>query len=778
MSEPGTRSEGSQVVLLGHTRTLYVVGVVLLLALHLFEPVALLTIEDRIQGTLAGFSALVRPRRGPEGVAWLQAPEPGRLVETLGELDRVGATAVFLDLPPGEATTPPDLEAAIRRFGRVVLPARVDPSGGRRLLLPPEPLREAAAGIGFLHARGLGTLRPRVSLGQFTRDADHRSAAVELIRVAWDLPAFHAVSRPDRVAWKPKPGGAEPPPPVTLAVDGSAGVDGWVAALVRPVEYPGTGPLPQDLLGGRVVLVMADRDGRGDQARALAAAVQALIEGRTPRRLPGWLEAGLLLSLGMAVAVTGFLRSPGATLAVAAASGCVLGAAALAAALDGRVEIPVGRGLSLLAALTFSGWLRYRFRPMVGVTATTGATPSAREAQAALALGIKLLQQGQTDESIKYFQKVARLESELKDRSRYFLALVLLRRGDAEAATSLVSAIDFTHLTEHESGNLADELEKRGRLDTACTLLEKVSSTGTGSSELFQRLEGLKARLSRVDQDEMARTLAVKILDRRFVEVELIGSGGMGFVFRAKDEERSGERVAIKVLSPFLANHQEVRERFLREAHGLRGLEHPGLVKVYDVFPRKLPYYSMEFLEALSLKELIAGSGRIPVEVALEIAIRSAAALAYAHAQQVVHRDLKPENIMIEGASRPKVIDFGIARFTAESQLTATGQHMGTPKYMSPEQLMGGLLDHRTDVYSLALVVWEMLAGAPPFEVAGARLRDPPPPLPPEVGAPPGLSAVLVEALAKDQAGRTPTMEKFQEALERVAAAGRGGAGG
>src|ERR1044071_9855815 len=226
-----------------------------------------------------------------------------------------------------------------------------------------------------------------------------------------------------------------------------------------------------------------------------------------------------------------------------------------------------------------------------------------------------------------------------------------------------------------------------------------------------------------------------------------IGAGGMGEVWRARDK-RIGRDVAIKVLPEFAAGDDQVR-RFEQEARAAGALNHPGLVTICDVGRTNgSPYIVMELLEGETLRDAI-GEGDptpVPLKKALDYAIQIASALAVAHEKGIIHRDLKPENIFVTSEGRVKILDFGLAKLAQEAKdgdshttgrhLTSTGMVVGTPGYMSPEQVRAKPLDHRTDLFSLGSVLYEMLSGRraferdPAVETMTAVLNDEPEPLP------------------------------------------------
>jgi serine/threonine-protein kinase len=216
-----------------------------------------------------------------------------------------------------------------------------------------------------------------------------------------------------------------------------------------------------------------------------------------------------------------------------------------------------------------------------------------------------------------------------------------------------------------------------------------------------------------------------------YVIRRVLGEGGMGRVYLA-EHQLIGKRAAIKVLLPQYSSQAEIVNRFFNEARASSMLKHPGVIDVYDFgrLPDGSAYLMMEFLEGQSLAARLR-AGSLALELALDIARQVALALGAAHAHGIVHRDLKPDNVFLvpdtelRAGVRTKVLDFGIAKLTDDqggggAGATRTGAIIGTPTYMSPEQCRGaGKVDHRSDVYSLGCMLFEMLSGRPPFVAEG-----------------------------------------------------------
>lgn len=247
----------------------------------------------------------------------------------------------------------------------------------------------------------------------------------------------------------------------------------------------------------------------------------------------------------------------------------------------------------------------------------------------------------------------------------------------------------------------------------------------------------------------------------------------MASVWEAEDPLLS-RRVAVKILDAQLGTDDALRARFRHEAVAAARLTHPNIVSTYDTGEDDgVAYIVMELIDGLTLRELLDRQGALPVSEAVDITMQVAAALVHAHEHDLIHRDVKPGNALVQRDGHVKVTDFGIAKATdAGNELTRAGAVMGTARYLAPEQLQEGPADARADVYSLALVLYELLAGRPPFtadsDVASAVARltaDAPAVSSVRTDVPPGLDAVLARALARDPAARTPSARVFREEL-------------
>ncbi|MEO7332253.1 MAG: serine/threonine-protein kinase [Minicystis sp.] len=279
------------------------------------------------------------------------------------------------------------------------------------------------------------------------------------------------------------------------------------------------------------------------------------------------------------------------------------------------------------------------------------------------------------------------------------------------------------------------------------------------------------------------------LLEGQFQILQKIGSGGMGSVYKAA-QPAMNRMVAVKILHPKLTNRKDLVSRFRREARAMSHLTHPNTVKVFvygDLDDGSL-YIVMEYLEGKNLNQMVRKEGPLSVERAIPVLIQVCGALQEAHLQGIIHRDLKPENIFLStnGGLKdyPKVLDFGLAKVTERElrpgsiMLTQEGMVFGTPEFMSPEQAQGKPLDPRSDLYSLAIILYEVLTGKLPFdartpmEYIQMHVTKPPIPLDERVPGkrfPPGLGAVLNKAMQKRPEDRYSSAADFAQALKPFA---------
>jgi len=254
-----------------------------------------------------------------------------------------------------------------------------------------------------------------------------------------------------------------------------------------------------------------------------------------------------------------------------------------------------------------------------------------------------------------------------------------------------------------------------------------------------------------------------------------LGRGGMGIVFLAYDKQLK-DNVAIKVLSPFLSNDAESLERMRREVTAARKITHSNVIKIYDIAEAGgLHYITMEYFPGENLRQLIQRKGPLSMEEGMQLLYQICDGLEAAHSQGIIHRDLKSQNVILNDRGHLKIIDLGLARTNQLEGMTATGLIMGTPEYMSPEQVLGRRTDERSDLYSLGIILYEMFSGRVPFSGDSAisvgfkhvkesfePLRSVRPQLPEF------LSLIADRLLQKDPAHRYQSVAELRRDLEKV----------
>lgn len=317
---------------------------------------------------------------------------------------------------------------------------------------------------------------------------------------------------------------------------------------------------------------------------------------------------------------------------------------------------------------------------------------------------------------------------------------------------------------------------------------------------LTQRMENLETLICRMDSEinqQLEKTLSAgkyitmaeqgnsqmpttfmnvaAALEGRYQVLQELGRGGMGIVFQAHDKQLK-EQVAIKILSPLLAQDPEALERLKREVSAARRISHPNIIRIHDLTETAgLHYISMEYFPGQNLKEYIRQSGALSLMTAFSIASQICDGLAAAHSQGVIHRDLKSQNVIINAAQQVKIIDFGLARTAHVEGMTVSGLILGTPEYMAPEQVNGKRVDERADIYSLGIILYELFTGRVPFKgdsaiaVSFKQVREEP--LPPSRLNPqmnPAIEKVILRALEKEPLRRYSSVQDLQTDLRKA----------
>jgi serine/threonine-protein kinase len=521
-----------------------------------------------------------------------------------------------------------------------------------------------------------------------------------------------------------------------------------------------SGRIPPEKYRNRIVLVGPTAAGLGTSLATpvspamppvlvLAHTVSSMLEGHA-YVAPDWAR-GAELAAFLAVALYLASVAPRLAAAPAAIATAVIASALVAIEFGLLVSRGIWLQLMLPLAMLLVGHLLLTTRRFLA-TEDEKARSVQDSAASNRMLGLALQGQGQLDMAFDAFRKCTTDDAVLENL--YTLALDFERRRQFNKAEEV-----FRHVADRRPGFR----DVAARVARARHLSETIILGGRGTSTGGLVLGG-----------EIERPM----LGRYRIEKEL-GKGAMGAVYLGRDP-KIGRVVAIKTLA--LAREfegeelDEVKARFFREAETAGRLTHPNIVTIFDAGEEQdLAYIAMEFVQGRDLGQYVASAQRLPLPTVVNIVAVVAEALAYAHRHHVVHRDVKPANIMWEaGTERVKVTDFGIARITDASR-TRTGMVLGTPAYMSPEQLGGKRVDGRSDLFSLAVTLYELVAGVPPFTGESMaqlmfRIANE---APSDIGtlvpeAPAALGAFLRRGLAKDPADRFQTGEELAAALRAV----------
>ncbi len=415
-----------------------------------------------------------------------------------------------------------------------------------------------------------------------------------------------------------------------------------------------------------------------------------------------------------------------------------------------------------------------------------------------------LVCQKQYDKAIELLQPLSRSVS-YRERATKILALCFWQKGMHYLAWQRLQELEPTEEVKDMFYRLAVDMIGSDQLINAVAVLKNLKEIDEKYRDVASRLETLEMQLQQdqtdagnnkaavpdnINIDESLKNAAL-VGDRssvsnnltqntsimkalkgsRFTPIEEINRGSMGIVFRARDKILD-ELVALKILSDYLAHDPHAVERFKREARAAKRLSHPNIVRIHDMYEigdKRL--LSMEYIEGQDVKALIGKQGRLQLDQVLTILNGTCAALEYAHKMGIVHRDIKPANIMLCPSGLVKITDFGIAKFlhsSATRDNTST-QAMGTPLYMSPEQVRGDNSDARSDIYSLGTTLYEMLTGNPPFyegNIEYHHLYSRPRPLPDDV--PQALAAIVMKCLEKDPNKRYQSIPQLRQDLRNA----------
>ena len=367
------------------------------------------------------------------------------------------------------------------------------------------------------------------------------------------------------------------------------------------------------------------------------------------------------------------------------------------------------------------------------------------------------------------------------DHPRYFeaqfkLGSLLLERGENQAALekfqAMASRIMLSPVTMDYFYMLALAYEANALFPYAATLYTQLATMNYHYKDVVVRYNQLPAKMAADAKRHPERIKLVEgaVLDERYTLEKKLGEGGMGVVWLCQDKNLE-RPVAIKFLPENLKDHPEMIKSLKSEAIAMAKVNHPNIVSVYDLATQGMLYVVMEYVPGHTLKEMISGGKRMPVDGAVKVFRQVCEALRYAHDIKMIHRDIKPANIMWSTAKFAKVMDFGLAQMMDRARGGRTGV-AGTPYYMSPEQTLGRALDHRTDIYALGVTMFELLTGRVPFvdgDIGFHHLHTRPPApssLNPQI--PPMMENIILKCMAKDVGQRYQSVGELLADLKKV----------
>lgn len=376
-----------------------------------------------------------------------------------------------------------------------------------------------------------------------------------------------------------------------------------------------------------------------------------------------------------------------------------------------------------------------------------------------------------TDEknAISLFQKVAKSDAPYKSEALCRVGISFLSRGLVELADENFNRLIGLNIPEDKKIDMLYQIgtayEEKSVFDKARNIYNQILSYDIKYRDVANRINKLPVNRS-IDKKEKKQ----QKLEDRYDQIEKIGAGGMGSIFKAKDKIL-GRVVALKVIREDFMGDTEAVQRFIREAQSASALQHPGIVTIYDIGVGEPIYIAMEFVDGGNLREKL-NKNPLSIDEFLEIAADICDALGVAHSKGIIHRDIKPENIMMTKDGNIKITDFGLASITNATRMTMAGQILGTPIYMSPEQIRGRQTDNRSDIYSLGITFYESLTGRVPFKDGDIGYRHiyetPEPPSLINFDITDSLEKIILKSIEKKPEDRYQNVLEIIEDLKNV----------
>ena len=371
------------------------------------------------------------------------------------------------------------------------------------------------------------------------------------------------------------------------------------------------------------------------------------------------------------------------------------------------------------------------------------------------------------DKSISLLQDL--LENErYRNRALKILGLCLWQKKMLVQAWQKFKLLPMDEEISKLIYRLAKEMEEAEQLNAASKAYQRIHEFDPTYRDVDVRLKKISYRLTLLDKDAGSSLYDLK--EPRFALIEEINRGSMGVIYKARDVVLD-EIVALKVLNEFLLSDEGAVKRFKREAKAAKRLAHPNIVRIHDFYEAgNKKFISMEFIEGIDLRRALSQEGRIPEEIIIHYLRQILDAIEYAHNIGVVHRDIKPANIMITRTDFVKITDFGIAKIINVDEMTKAGTAIiGTPLYMAPEQILGAKIEPRTDIYSLGILLYEMVAGYPPFSKGNVEyhhVHTTPPELPDYVSD--TMREVIMTCIKKKPEERFLSIRAIKEKLNLI----------
>jgi len=377
-----------------------------------------------------------------------------------------------------------------------------------------------------------------------------------------------------------------------------------------------------------------------------------------------------------------------------------------------------------------------------------------------------LLKTNRLDDAIVLLNELQNDEA-YRNRAIKILGLCFWQKGQRQEAWQKFRLLPLSDEVKDIVYRLAIDMEAAAELTDAQIIYERIMSEDTEYRDTVSRLKKIEYRHKLQEEDRQKAQAAPDFQDTRFTILEEVNRGSMGIIFKAKDKVLD-EIVVLKVLNDYLCADPVAVERFKREAKAAKRLSHPNIVRIHDMFQNNNKLFlSMEYIDGTDLKRIIAEQTTLSEERILQYFLQICDALGYAHRLGIVHRDIKPANIMITKTDQVKITDFGIAKILRQDDATKSGTAIiGTPLYMAPEQITGEEVRPFSDIYSLGVMLYELVSGNPPFYLGNIEyhhIHTAPPPLPSHVSQ--RIRDVIMKCLEKNPRDRYQSIEDIHTDL-------------